>query len=91
MTVRILAASAILLAGVTVGSAVQAQQAGSSGSTSGPAAGGNVQPSTAVQKDNMQSQGAGAHTGAPATAAGAPGATARPGTEAGPAAKPASK
>ena len=88
MTVRILAASAILLAGVTVGSAVQAQQTGtpSSGNTSGPATGGNVQPSTAVQKDNPQ-----AHTGAPTTAAGAPGATAKPGTEAGPAAKPASK
>ena len=87
MTVRIVVAAAALLAGLTVGSAVQAQQS----NTSGPATGGNVQPSTAVQKGNTSGQGTTGQTGATGTAAGAPGAEAKPGTEAGPAARPAHK
>jgi len=57
------------------------------GSTSGPAAGTNVEPSTAIQKENSAgSQG----RGAPSPAAGAPGVEAKPGTEGGgaPAGKP---
>ena len=63
------------------------------GSTTGPAAGSNVEPSTATQKQNPAaqtttgSQGSGqATTGA--VGAGAPGATAHPGTEGGPSPKP---
>jgi hypothetical protein len=57
------------------------------GSTSGPAAGKNVEPSTAIQKGNSAvSQ----DRGASSTAAGAPGVEAKPGTEGGraPAGKP---
>jgi hypothetical protein len=50
------------------------------GSTSGPAAGKNVEPSTAAQKNNSaESQ----DRGASSTAAGAPGIEAKPGTEGG--------
>ena len=57
------------------------------GSTSGPAAGKNVEPSTATQKKNSpQPQ----DRGASSNAAGAPGVEAKPGTESGgaPAGKP---
>jgi hypothetical protein len=54
-----------------------AQQAGS---TSGPAAGKNVEPSTAIQKENA---GSGSQDQGSAAAAGAPGAEAKPGTEGG--------
>ena len=62
-----------------------AQQAGS---TSGPATGKNVEPSTATQKENSAKSGS-QDQGA-STAAGAPGAEAKPGTEGGgaPAGKP---
>jgi hypothetical protein len=46
------------------------------GSTSGPASGTNVEPSTAVQKTNPRVRGS-------STAAGAPGIEAHPGTEGG--------
>jgi hypothetical protein len=49
------------------------------GSTTGPAAGRNVEPSTAIQKENGGDWGA---RGAP-TAAGSPGVEAKPGTEGG--------
>jgi hypothetical protein len=55
-----------------------AQQAGN---TSGPAAGTNVEPSTAIQKDN--SAGSGSQDQGSGAAAGAPGAEAKPGTEGG--------
>jgi hypothetical protein len=56
-----------------------AQQAGS---TSGPAAGKNVEPSTAIQKENSAGSGSQDQSAYPA-AAGAPGAEAKPGTEGG--------
>jgi hypothetical protein len=56
-----------------------AQQAGS---TSGPAAGKNVEPSTAIQKENSDTVGA-KGTGASSTAAGAPGTEAKPGAQGG--------
>jgi hypothetical protein len=58
-----------------------AQQAGS---TSGPAAGTNVEPSTAIQKENSGAMGAKEKDkGASSTAAGAPGVEAHPGAEGG--------
>jgi hypothetical protein len=56
-----------------------AQQAGS---TSGPGAGTNVEPSTAIQKENSGALGA-KDKGASSTAAGAPGVEAHPGSEGG--------
>jgi hypothetical protein len=49
------------------------------GSTTGPAAGTNVEPSTAIQKENSGDSGV---RGAP-TAAGSPGVEAKPGSEGG--------
>jgi hypothetical protein len=49
------------------------------GSITGPAAGTNVEPSTAVQKENKDNSGV---QGAP-TAAGSPGVEAKPGSEGG--------
>ena len=49
------------------------------GSATGPAAGTNVEPSTAIQKENSDTSGA---QGAPA-AAGSPGVEAKPGSEGG--------
>jgi hypothetical protein len=46
------------------------------GSTTGPAAGGNAEPSTAIQKENSGASGA-------PTAAGSPGVEAKPGSEGG--------
>jgi hypothetical protein len=45
------------------------------GSTTGPAAGGNVEPSTTIQKENSGASGS--------TAAGSPGVEAKPGSEGG--------
>ena len=84
-------AAAGLAAALLLGVPAMAQNtSGSAGSTSGPAAGGNVAPSTAVQKENPAGQmGAGQHQGAGqasgAMGAGAPGMAAKPGSEAGPA------
>ena len=86
---RIVVSGAILSLALGISSAALAQQS----STSGPATGGNVQPSTAVQKENTQAQSTGSAGGssAPATASGAAGAEGKPGTEAGPAARQPSK
>jgi hypothetical protein len=79
------------------GPAVAQNTGNAPGNTSGPATGGNVKPSTAVQKDNPAGQmAAGPHGGAGQTAAGsmgagAPGMAAKPGSEAGPAPKSGSK
>lgn len=48
------------------------------GSTSGPASGTNVQPSTAIQKETGRSS-----VGGPSTGAGAPGVEGKPGAESG--------
>ncbi len=65
-----------------IGGAALAQQ---SGTTSGPSAGKNVEPSTATEKKYEGKHKPG--TGAPA-AAGDPGVEAKPGTEGGKAAQP---
>jgi hypothetical protein len=68
---------------LALGSAAMAQQ---QGTTSGPAAGSAVEPSTAIQKQNpanpTQTVGEQAKEGV--TAVGAPGVTAAPGTQGGP-------
>lgn len=84
-----------LLAGVGFAAAIAicpAAMAAQQGSTSGPAAGSTVEPSTAVQKQNSSTQtnagqqGAGsAQTSGGEVAAGAPGVTAKSGSEGGPA------
>ena len=82
MTVRLasaLAATILWTAGAAV--PVLAQQ---QGTTSGPAVGTPVVPGTAAQKDNTTSSGA-TSVQQGAVGVGAPGATAKPGTEAGPA------
>jgi hypothetical protein len=92
-------AGAGLAAVLLLATPAMAQTSGgaSTGHTSGPAAGGNVTPSTAVQKDNPAGQtgagqqgGAGSSSGS-AMGAGAPGVAAKPGSEAGPATKAPSK
>jgi hypothetical protein len=66
---------------------------GSGGSTTGPATGGNVAPSTAVQKENPASTAGAGHQGSTGQAtggamgAGAPGMAAKPGSEGGPSPK----
>jgi hypothetical protein len=82
---RLLGASfgALIALGATA-SAQQGTTSGQPGSTSGPASGTSVVPSTAVQKQNPTGQGTGAEAAQGAMGAGAPGASARPGTQGGP-------
>ena len=88
MRVRSYIASAAATALLAVGSAALAQ-----GSTTGPATGGNVEPSTATQKQNPANpagggaaagQGTENVSGGGAVSAGAPGSPARAGTQGGP-------
>jgi len=72
--------------------AAESTTGAAAGNTSGPAAGSTVMPSTAVQKQNTMGATDKSHAQSPRTqaeaggmAAGAPGMTAKPGTEAGPA------
>jgi hypothetical protein len=71
---------ATMSASIALGSTAMAQQ----GTTSGPASGRATEPSTAVQKQNPSAQGTGTEAAQGAMGAGAPGVSARPGTEAGP-------
>ncbi len=76
---------AALASALLIGSAALAQQTGGSpGSTTGPAAGGNVQPSTAVQKDTASGGSGNSSTAAPGAAGGAPGVAGKPGNKSGP-------
>ena len=83
-------AGAAAIALLVLGQKAIAQQSptpGQPGSTTGPAAGTTVQPSAAVQKEMptaASQQAAGAQAQQGGLAAGAPGVTAQPGTEAGP-------
>jgi hypothetical protein len=94
---KALTGPALGLAAVLLAWPAMAQNPTGAGTTSGPAAGGNATPSAAAQKDNPASQtgagqqGSAGSTSAGAMGAGAPGMAAKPGSEAGPAAKPASK
>jgi hypothetical protein len=79
-------AGAVLTTSILLGTSAIAQQttSGQPGVTSGPASGSAVEPSTAVQKQNPSTQAAGAESAQGALGAGAPGASARPGTQGGP-------
>ena len=87
-------AGAAAIALLVLGQNAIAQQGptpGQPGSTTGPAAGTTVQPSTAVQKEMPPAASQRARVprrNKAAMAAGAPGVTAQPGTEAGPAPDP---
>jgi hypothetical protein len=71
-----------MAAALVIGSAAWAQQTGGAGSTTGPAAGTNVQPSTATQKQNDSNSGRSA-TSAPSAAGGAAGVEGKPGNKSG--------
>ena len=93
MTIRTCVAGAAVTALLAFAPAAMAGSSSSQGSTTGPAAGSNVQPSTAVQKDNPAAQGNTGSSGsgqsaAGAVGAGAPGTAAKGGTEGGPSPKP---
>ena len=87
MKIRNYLAGAAVSALLALGPTAMAQQGtapGQPGSTSGPASGTHVEPSTAVQKQNPSGQATGAEAGQGAAGAGAPGAAASPGTQGGP-------
>lgn len=91
MRFRSFMAGAAITALLAFAPGAMAQQSGTSpsqGSTTGPAAGSNVTPSTATQKQNSTtgSQTSGQAAGG-AVGAGAPGVTAKQGTEGGPSPK----
>ena len=76
MTIRLFHhACGFFVLSLCLGGVAFAQQ---DGSTSGPASGTNVQPSTAIQKETGRSS-----VGGPSTAAGAPGVEGKPGAESG--------
>jgi hypothetical protein len=80
-------AGAVLTTSLLIGTSAIAQQgtaSGQPGVTSGPASGSTVEPSTAVQKQNPSTQGTGTESAQGALRAGAPGASARSGTQGGP-------
>jgi len=80
---RTILTGAAIASALLIGSAAWAQQTGgSAGSTTGPAAGGNVQPSTATQKQGGSDTGRSA-TSAPSAAGGAAGVEGKPGNKSG--------
>jgi hypothetical protein len=81
MRAKTILTGAVVASALVIGSAAWAQQTGGAGSTTGPAAGGNVQPSTAVQKqDDASGRSA---TSAPTAAGGAAGVEGKPGNKSG--------
>jgi hypothetical protein len=90
MTIKAIIAGSTALAVVALSLGGSAAIAQTQGTTSGPATGGNVQPSAATQKQNPAAADDPAKAGSVAT--GAAGVTAHPGAEAGPPpARPAPK
>jgi uncharacterized low-complexity protein len=88
MQMKTILTGAALASALLIGPAAWAQQTGGSpGSTTGPAAGGNVQPSTATQKQNDSNSGRSA-TSAPNAAGGAAGVEGKPGNKSGRSEKP---
>jgi archaellin len=87
MQAKTILTGAAVASALLIGSAAWAQQTGGSpGSTTGPAAGSNVQPSTATQKEN-DSSGRSATT-APNAAGGGAGVEGKPGNKSGRSEKP---
>jgi hypothetical protein len=85
MRTKTILTGAAVASALLIGSAAWAQQTGGAGSTTGPAAGGNVQPSTAIQKDNTGGSDASGRsaTSAPSAAGGAAGVEGKPGNKSG--------
>ena len=83
---RTILTGAAIASALLIGSAAWAQTGGSQGTTTGPAAGSNVQPSTATQKQNDADAGRSA-TSAPSAAGGAAGVEGKPGNKSGRSAK----
>ena len=81
MRLNTILTGAVLASALVMGSAAWAQQTGGAGSTTGPAAGSNVQPSTATQKEDGASGRS--STGAPTAAGGAAGVEGKPGNKSG--------
>ena len=87
MQMKTILTGTVLASALVLGSAAFAQQTGGAGSTTGPAAGGNVQPSTATQKETGGDAGRSA-TSAPSAAGGAAGVEGKPGGKSGRSEKP---
>jgi uncharacterized low-complexity protein len=90
MRMQTIFTGAALASALLLGSAAWAQQTGGAGSTTGPAAGTNVQPSTATQKEGTGSSDASGRsaTSAPGAAGGAAGVEGKPGNKSGRSEKP---
>jgi uncharacterized low-complexity protein len=78
---RTILTGAAVASALLIGSAALAQQTGGAGTTTGPAAGTNVQPSTATQKQNDSAGGSA--SSAPSAAGGAAGVEGKPGNKSG--------
>jgi hypothetical protein len=83
MRAKTILTGAAVASALVIGSAAWAQQTGGAGSTTGPAAGGNVQPSTAIQKENTGGPDGRSATSAPTAAGGAAGVEGKPGNKSG--------
>jgi uncharacterized low-complexity protein len=86
MRTKTILTGAAFASALLIGTAAWAQQTGGAGSTTGPAAGSNVQPSTATQKEDGASGRS--STNAPAAAGGAAGVEGKPGNKSGRSEKP---
>jgi hypothetical protein len=82
MRLNTILTGAAVASALVIGSAAWAQQTGGAGSTTGPAAGSNVQPSTATQKEDGGASGR-SSTNAPTAAGGAAGVEGKPGNKSG--------
>jgi uncharacterized low-complexity protein len=83
MRMKTILTGAAVASALVLGSAAWAQQTGGAGSTTGPAAGTNVQPSTATQKENTGGSDGRSATSAPTAAGGAAGVEGKPGNKSG--------
>ena len=83
MRTKTILTGAAVASALVIGSAAWAQQTGGAGSTTGPAAGTNVQPSTATQKENTGGSDGRSATRAPTAAGGAAGVEGKPGNKSG--------
>jgi len=82
MRTKSILTGAAVASALLIGTTAWAQTGGSPGSTTGPAAGSNVKPSTATQKQNDSNSGRSA-TSAPTAAGGAAGVEGKPGNKSG--------
>lgn len=80
-TIALATTASLMLGGIAIAQADDMKSPSAAGNTSGTAAGGNVKPSTAVQKEGRSSSDAQQHS----PAAGSPGVEGPAGSENGPA------